>query len=176
MLSNSQRLTGYHPGATRSRMQTSETCSRFLSSHPMPNNSQSTNLALEPRNRQFHRLSQQLPRQSRRRLSTPAQIRQQRGGGSTLEALLPPSHNHIRQSSLKCSQAPQPGDHNDSRDRPPTMILTTSRMLWAQRTSPKSSPNLHPQVVPQPDAHWAADLQLHSQQRAVFQHTPHPSR
>lgn len=93
-----------------------------------------------------------------------------------LEALRPRSHSHIRQSSLKGSQAPQPGDHNDSLNRPPAMILTTLRTLLPRRTSPNPSRNLHPQVVPRPAAHWAADLQLRCQQRGVFQHNPRPSR
>lgn len=173
---HSQILTGYNSDVIRSRTQTSEICSRFLSSHLMPNHSQSANLNLEPQNRQLYRQSQQLPCQSPRQTSMSAQIRQQRGGGWTLKAQRLQSHNHIRQSSLKGSQAPQPGDHNDSLDPPPTMILTTLRMLLPRRTSPNPSRNLHPQVVPRPAAHWAADLQLHCQQRAVFQHNPRRSR
>lgn len=142
----------------------------------MPNHSQSANLNLEPQNRQLHRQSQQLPHQSRPQTSMSAQIRQQSGGGWTLEALRSRSHNHIRQSSLKGSQAPQPGDHNDSLNPPPTMILTTLRVLLPQRTSLNPSRNLHRQVVPRPAAHRAADLQHHCQQRAVYHHSPRPSR
>lgn len=141
----------------------------------MLSHSQSANLRLEPQNRRLHHQSRQLPHLSRRKLSMSAQIHQQRGGGWTLEALRPRSHNHIHQSSSKGSQAPQPGDHNDFLSPPTTMILTTLQMLLRRRTSQNHFPNLRPQNVSRLAGQRATDLQLHCQQRAVFQHNPHPS-
>lgn len=142
----------------------------------MPSHSQSTNLRLGPQNRQHLHQSRQLPHLSRRKLSMSAQIHQQRGGGWTLEALRPRSHNRIHQSSFKGSRAPQPGDHNDFLSLPTIiMILTTLQMLLRRRTSQNHFPNLRPQNVPRLAGQRATDLQLHFQQRAVFQHNPHPS-
>lgn len=171
-----QRLTDYNSDVTRSRTQTSEIYSRFLSSRLMPNHSQSTNLSLEPQNQQRHHQSRQLPHLSRRNLSMSAQIHQPRGGGWTLEALRPQYQNHIRQSSLRGSQAPQLGDHNDFLGLPTITIPTTLQMLLRRRTSQNHPPNLRPQNVPRPAAQRATDLWLHCQQRAVFQHNPHPSQ
>lgn len=169
------RLTDYNSDVTRSRTQTSEIYSRFLSSRLMPSHSQSANLRLEPQNRQLHHQSRQLPQLSRRRLSISAQIHQQRGDGWMLEALRPRCHNQIHQSSFKGSPAPQPGDHNDFLSPPTIMTLTTLQMLLRRRTSQNHFPNLRPQNVPRLAARRATDLQLHCQQRAVFQHNPHPS-
>lgn len=171
---HSQRLTVYNPGVTRSRTQTSETCSRSQSSHPIPNHNQSANVDPTPQNRQPQCQSQHFPHQSRRQPSMSAQIRQQRGGGWTLEALRPRSHSHIRQPSLRDSQAPRPGDLNDCFKTPPKMIITTLRMPPPRQTSMRPYQNPHLQVVRRPAAHRPPDLQHHCQRLAVCQHTPRP--